>query len=352
MAELAISDVINRYSERCTENNVFLTESTPLCVRGNVVSVRKHGKISFMTISDKDSELQLVLRDKIDPFPTPKSIVTAVGFPGKTSTGQLSLLVHQLAINELAPPNIPPPRQTQRQRKRHVSRGEQLVVDRADALYGSLFPLGETDETSADVNFGSLDPTLNIPDQDDKRRLAWADRKRPQVAWMIEKVRELLDRRKAAGLRSVEILVCAKRSERVANRGPKAPKDAYSAMNRFRFNLNITTLIGCNNTVLLYGLWCFESPNHIFGCIMGCNAHRCGRGRMNDQQYHHPGHWRRAWRPGRVLGGCAGAQRARHRRRHQCDFGTGLCRMNGRQGLLATLRRIDPMARLRHAISP
>jgi hypothetical protein len=248
MAELPISDLIKRYSERCTENNVFLTEGKPVCVRGNVVSVRKHGKISFMTLSDKDGELQLVLRDKIDPFPTPKSNVTAAGYPGKTSTGQLSLLVHQLAINELAPPNIPPPRQTQRQRKRHVSRGEQLVVDRADALYGSLFPLGETDEASADINFGSLDPTLNIPDQDDKRRLAWADRKRPQVAWMIEKVRELLDRRKTAGLRSFEILVCAKRA--MPSGGPKVLKEACSTVNRFRFNLNITTLIRCNNTVL------------------------------------------------------------------------------------------------------
>lgn len=180
---MTIHDVVQFYAVHCLdwEPGHFCTDREPVVVSGAVKSVREHGRISFITIADDSAEVQLFVRERLVLVPTVNSIVTATGHVGKTSTDQLSVLVQHLTINTLAPPNIATPRTTPRLRNRKISKGEQLVIERAASIYGTQFPLGAIVAQTGDIDLGSLDPSCNIPDREDERRLAWAERKRPQV---------------------------------------------------------------------------------------------------------------------------------------------------------------------------
>jgi hypothetical protein len=136
--------------------------------------------------------------------------LTAVGAPGRTEKGQFSLLVQSYTIEHLALAETSEPRKPQRQRKRTVAKGEQLVIERAEKVYGQLFQLEEVETTGTPdaAHFEALDPANNIPDKNDAKRVAWAGRKRPQIAWMVAKAKDLLRRRELAGLRARHILVC------------------------------------------------------------------------------------------------------------------------------------------------
>lgn len=80
-----------------------------------------------------------------------------------------------------------------------------MVVEYAESLFGHEFPLSDFEAVDMSAHdFGELDPTCHVPDCG--RRLAWAERKRQQIAYMVEQLRELLAKRRRGGCSARHLL--------------------------------------------------------------------------------------------------------------------------------------------------